>query len=100
MKLFLVLIICLIGAGNCWAEYRIYQYMVKSKDFAKMNPQPYIVTATLDPISYLAYHGGPDSISIDLLRTWFCPGFTDVTSLICTAPGDENAQKPPSSETP
>ena len=46
----------------------------------------YLVTDTLDPVSYISYHGGGDSIAIDLLRTWMCKGHTGGNTELCKAP--------------
>lgn len=68
------------------AEYRVYQYIVKNK-ITEPNDQPVgvIKESTLDPVSYLAYHGGSSLIKIDLLRTWICPGHT-AKRTICASP--------------
>jgi hypothetical protein len=64
--------------ANC--EYRVYQYYVHSK-IKNLNPlTPTLVTSTLDPKSYIAYHGGNDSIEINLLRSWMCLGNTSHNS--------------------
>lgn len=65
------------------AEYRVYQYYVKSKINNIVNLPAYLVTSTLDPKSYVAYHGGKDSIEVALLRSWMCYGNT-AKSPICT----------------
>jgi len=58
------------------AEYRVYQYYVKARNFQLQDSQAYLVTSSLDPQSYIAYHGGYDSLKLDLVRTWVCPGYT------------------------
>ncbi|MDD0853104.1 hypothetical protein HBN50_08350 [Halobacteriovorax sp. GB3] len=68
------------------AEYRVYQYQVKSKMERYSKQGNYLVTSTLDPVSYLSYHGGSDSIRIDLLRSWTCKGYTGNSSALCKAP--------------
>lgn len=55
-------------------EYRVYQYLVKNKNSTENGP--YLEKSSLDPISFLAYHGGKNSIDISLLRTWICRGNT------------------------
>jgi cytochrome c biogenesis protein CcdA len=67
-------------------EYRVYQYYVKSKIPLVQEQKAYLSTSTLDPVSYLSYHGGESSIEIDILRTWMCPGFTGLGKEICTGP--------------
>lgn len=68
------------------AEYRVYQYYVKSRYKLNYDQQGYQVTSTLDPVSYLAYHGGHESLKIDLLRTWVCPGDTGDGRPLCPSP--------------
>lgn len=80
---------------NAMAEYRAYQYMVQSK-YSDDNAKAYMVTSSLDPVSYVSYHGGSDSISVNLLRTWMCPGNTGNWQT-CPAPGDEIADRVPAS---
>lgn len=58
------------------AEYRVYQYYVKAVSPYSVDQEPYLVTSSLSPESYLAYHGGRTSIQIDLLRSWKCYGNT------------------------
>jgi len=55
-------------------EYRVYQYLIRNKD--NVDQGPFLDQSTLDPISYLAYHGGKNLIDISLLRTWICRGNT------------------------
>lgn len=70
------------------AEYRVYQYVVKNKVVVIDSPKSHMVTSTLDPVSYLSYNGGSSLISIDLLRTWMCPGNTSKKD-ICPSPYDQ-----------
>lgn len=66
-----------------FAEYRVYQYYIKSK-VKNIDQLPnYLVTSTLDPKSYISYHGGADSIELSLLRSWMCMGNT-ARGPICT----------------
>ena len=74
------------------AEYRVYQYYVKSKVPTIRDIKAYIVTSTLDPVSYLAYHGGSSAIKIDQLRSWMCKGDTSKQT-ICKAPFDNLAEE-------
>ena len=60
------------------AEYRAYQYLVRG---VKIQPDQKsslsnIVISTLDPVSYVSYHGGNRSTSVKLLNSWVCPGNT------------------------
>ena len=71
------------------AEYRVYQYFVKSKFNLPQDKEGHLVTSTLDPVSYIAYHGGQQSIEIDLLRTWVCKGHTGYFKKFCDSPLDK-----------
>lgn len=71
---FFSLLLLLVTSAN--AEYRVYQYYVRSK-VANLNPtQATIITSTLDPASYAAYNGGKTSVEVNLLRSWICYGNT------------------------
>ncbi len=75
------------------AEYRAYQYIVKSNDpyaVATRAPAQYIVS-TLNPQVFKSYHGG-NSVSIEILRTWMCPGYTGQRSKICDHPYDKGIE--------
>jgi hypothetical protein len=85
----------LFSAPITWAEYRAYQYVVQSR-FEQEQGRSYIVTSSLDPVSYVAYHGGADSITVNLLRSWMCPGNTGNWET-CPAPGDELENRLPAS---
>ena len=72
------------------AEYRAYQYLVKSNDpyaVATRARAQYIVS-TLNPQMYKSYHGG-EYVTIELLRTWICPGYTGKRQKICDHPYDQ-----------
>ena len=71
------------------AEYRVYQYFVKSKFNLPQDKEGHLVTSTLDPVSYIANHGGRQSIEIDLLRTWICKGHTGYFKKFCESPLDK-----------
>ena len=71
------------------AEYRVYQYFVKSKFNLPQDKEGHLVTSTRDPVSYIAYHGGRQSIEIDLLRTWVCKGHTGYFKKFCDSPLDK-----------
>lgn len=81
-----VLILFILTCTNCFAEYRVYQYLVKSNSNLPQDPDPYIVTSTLFPSAYLAYHGGPTALKIDLLKSWMCPGYTAFKAPHCPSP--------------
>ena len=77
MTLRVLLILCvLVYASHSMAEYRVYQYIVKSRHPFVNDSDSYTVTSTLDPVSYIAYHGGQESLQVDLLTTWMCKGNT------------------------
>lgn len=64
----------------------MYQYLVKNKISDPQDQKPgTIKTSTFDPVSYIAFHGGASLISVDLLRTWQCPGHTGGKSY-CDSP--------------
>lgn len=64
---------------NCYfsyAEYRVYQYYIRPKLQNAFQIESYITTSTLDPNSFVRYHGGASTLEANLLRTWWCPGNT------------------------
>ena len=77
------------------SEYRVYQYYVRSKiqNIAPIKAE--LVTSTLNPISYMAYHGGKDSIEVNLLRSWQCMGNTSKES-VCTISDGKELSEPAS----
>jgi len=81
----LSLAIFLFSTNIVFAEYRVYQYFVKDNLTKKQNDS-ILVTSSLDPVSYVAYHGGNQAIGIDLLRTWICPGNTGNKRDYCDGP--------------
>jgi hypothetical protein len=62
--------------SSAYAEYRVYQYSVTNLNLANNQTTPQIAISSLDPVSYVAYHGGAQSIKIDLLDSWICRGNT------------------------
>jgi hypothetical protein len=85
----IILILFIILSPAIFAEYRVYQYYVKSKyNYQIEGNKPYLVTSTLDPVSYVAYNGGNDSIEVSLLRSWECKGYTGEFKDVCSAPAD------------
>lgn len=86
----LVFTTILLGSGLAQAEYRAYQYIVKTNDpyaVATKARAQYIVS-TLNPQMYKSYHGG-SFVTVDLLRTWICPGYTGRGQKICDHPYDK-----------
>jgi hypothetical protein len=67
--------------GHC--EYRVYQYLIREKNI-EVGPTLMDIS-TLDPVGYLAYHGGIRSLDLSLLRTWICKGNTSY-SKTCEPP--------------
>ena len=82
----LLIIFGIVLSYSARAEYRVYQYYVKSRFILPQDKNSYIVTSTLDPVSYVAYHGGYDSIKVDLIRTWACVGHTGAGKKLCEPP--------------
>ena len=85
---FIFIIYLLLYSITTYGEYRVYQYMIKHKVFLPQDTDSYIVTSTLDTVSYLAYHGGSSILEIDLLRSWKCLGYTGKNTPICLSPYD------------
>lgn len=91
---YLIGLILILASHVCLAEYRAYQYIIKSTDqFAQANgAQAQIVTSTLNPAMYQSYHGG-SLLTVSLLRTWICPGYTGGRQKICPHPYDQEEAK-------
>ena len=79
----IVALFILFFHSQVFAEYRVYQYYVRTKiqNLTKVDAE--LVTSTLNPVAYIAYHGGNESIEVNLLRSWQCMGDTSKSS-ICT----------------
>lgn len=77
--------LALLISSSSLAEYRAYQYVVVNKIPIVDQPKTTVITSTLDPQSYVAYHGGYGLVGVDLLRTWICPGYTGKRE-ICPSP--------------
>lgn len=90
-------VICTIifsfSSWNIFAEYRVYQYYTHSKIQNLTNAPFEIVTSTLDPKSYLAYHGGKESLEINLLRSWMCVGNTSKQEVCTISDGHDLEEK-------
>ena len=76
----LILFLC----SHALAEYRVYQYMVGPR-LQDRTPANFVVTSTLDPQSYVQYHGGEGALRVNLLKTWSCKGHTGGKE-ICKSP--------------
>ncbi len=74
---------------NAMAEYRVYQYLIKNRDTYQEKDISYQELSTLNPVAYVAYHGGGETIKVDLLRTWICPGYTGKKQEFCPSPYEE-----------
>lgn len=88
IKLSVIMTFIFYSFYSC-AEYRAYQYIVKTNDpyaLATKARAQYIVS-TLNPDMYRTYHGG-ESVTIELLRTWICPGYTGKGRAVCDHPYD------------
>ena len=48
-----------------------------------------LVTSTLNPLAYVAYHGGRESVEVNLLRSWQCMGDTSKSSICTISDGKE-----------
>jgi len=71
---------------NANAEYRAYQYLVKPTHNYLKNQNVFLITSALDPVSYVSYHGGSQTLSVELIRTWMCPGYTGQYKDLCKSP--------------
>ncbi len=60
---------------SAFSEYRVYQYIVSPR-LQTRTPSSFTVTSTLDPRTYVTYHGGLNALRINLLKTWTCKGNT------------------------
>ena len=73
---------------SAMSEYRAYQYLVVSKPEEQTQltkSKSVVINSSLNPISYMTYHGGEKIVRIQLLNSWYCPGNTSKKE-ICPAP--------------
>jgi hypothetical protein len=75
------------------AEYRVYQYMVETIQKSPDSKGSSIIRSSLDPETFIAYNGGRDLVSVDLLRTWICPGYTGEKREYCQSPYEKLSQE-------
>lgn len=68
-----------------FAEVRVFQYLVLNNVSSTPEPSNQLMTTTLNPTAFVAYHGGEEVVSVDLLRTWMCYGNTSGQDL-CPPP--------------
>lgn len=84
-----IILLLTLSISPAFGEYRVYQYYVRSK-LQNINPgNAQLVTSTLNPTSYVAYHGGRGSIEVNLLRSWVCMGDTSKKSICSMSEGHE-----------
>jgi hypothetical protein len=84
-KYLLIGSIC-ITSFQVHSEYRVYQYLVKNKNVTNDNTKPMIIRSTLDPVTYISYHGGAQAIEVELLDSWRCNGYTGMKKNVCPSP--------------
>ena len=72
------------------AEYRAYQYLVRSNDpyAVATKAQAQYIVSTLNPQMFKSYHGG-NMVTVDILRTCICPGYTGKRQEVCDHPYDK-----------
>lgn len=86
---FFFIILSTLVCFEASAEYRVYQYYVRSK-VQNINPsKAEMVTSTLNPRSYAAYNGGNLSVDITLMRSWMCMGNTSHEDICSMSDGKE-----------
>ncbi len=77
-------ILSFLYCASTYAEYRVYQYVLKNENPNDNRSMPEIITSTFPPHSFQAYGGGR-SIQAELLGTWTCLGNTAGKSF-CLSP--------------
>lgn len=89
-RFFFLSLFTLLAPLSSYAEYRAYQYMVKTFDpyAVATNANAQYIVSTLNPQMFKSYHGG-NYVSVDLLRTWICPGYTGQRKQVCDHPYDK-----------
>lgn len=84
----------LIYSSQVFCEYRVYQYYVRTKLQNITNVPAEVVTSTLNPVAYIAYHGGNEAIEVNLLRSWQCMGNTAKLPVCTVSEGKELEEVP------
>jgi hypothetical protein len=74
------------------ADYRAYQYLTYTKPSSQSSNATsevagQIITSTLNPVAFQAYHGGSLQ-KVELLRSWMCVGYTGARQGICSHPAE------------
>jgi hypothetical protein len=85
----IIFFIFIIFSSAALAEYRVYQYYVRPKVQNLTNVGAELVTSTLNPVSYIAYHGGNTNVEVNLLRSWQCMGDTAGKPICTISDGSE-----------
>lgn len=86
MKRSLIALLFYTTSFTAFGEYRVYQYLIKSTHYKAQDQNAYIITSTLDPVSFRAYKSGSLNVKVDLMRTWMCAGYTGYQNDYCTSP--------------
>lgn len=94
-KKILISLFILLNSMPAFCEYRVYQYYVRPKIQNITIVASELVTSTLDPIAYVAYHGGSESVEVNLLRSWQCMGDTSKAQVCMISEGKELNGAPP-----
>lgn len=90
----ILIISTLLYSAYSQCEYRVYQYYVRPKIQNITVVEAELVTSTLDPVSYIAYHGGQESVEVNLLRSWQCMGNTSKLPVCTISEGQELKSQP------
>ncbi len=77
---------------SVFAEYRVFQYYVKKHPPSQKDPYAYLTLSTLDPVSFVSYHGGSTFVKVELMRTWMCPGYTG-HNYFCKSPYEKSLEE-------
>lgn len=90
----LITLAALLISFQAFGEYRVYQYYVRSKLQNITSVPSELVTSTLNPIAYVAYHGGAEAVEVNLLRSWQCMGNTSKQPVCTISEGKELNEAP------
>ena len=95
--LFILLLHCL--GSSAWASYRVYQLRLRHYDQIGKKKIDRVVLSFMDPRQYEAFHGGPATLQVDMVDTWYCPGDTSQKKY-CKKPKEPAARWPANLEHP
>lgn len=84
--LIFISVLAALFTAQAKAEYRVYQYQVLDLSRKGLKGSANKVTTTLNPVSYISYHGGGNSTKVSLLRSWQCFGHTGEKIDFCKPP--------------